>query len=153
MNEDGIDLVVQKHGWHAVHVFDTKPPFLYTQGFIQTLQSPEIIVFGLDGSSLHTLCSATFKYLRNGGIIRDGVPIDAIIPQYSVAFMPVHPDHYESYLGWSMGYSRHTGKKLAARQLFWPDLQNKFPFEHGCAEQVWAVQPQLTRPAPKSSSG
>ena len=65
--------------------------------------------------------------------------------EHRVGFRRVHPTQHELYLGFAMGYCRHIGRwgELEAMQAFWPDNSGKFPFEAGCALDVYRLQPRL----------
>ncbi len=149
MNENDIANIVKQYGWNAVDVQDGPIPFMYTQGFVQTLGHSEVIVFGQDSKTMHYLLKKTYDHIASGNDIHmDGRP-QQVINEYRISYLPVDSSWHVVYLGWSMGYCRVRNDKLTAVQLFWPDLHDKFPFELNCAAQVIALQPNLS--VPKSS--
>ena len=153
MDESQIDECVMKFGWHAITVADGPIPFMYTQGFIETLNHPELIVLGQDERTMGTLLGKTYDYIRIGKNIDSTGRPQSIIPQYDLAFLPVNECWHEKLLGWSMGYCRYKNKNLTVLQLFWPDMQDKFPFQGGCDDQVFDSQPQLQDAQQKKYNG
>jgi hypothetical protein len=117
---------------------------MYTQGFMKTVGHSEFIIFGQDSKTMYYLLKKTYSYIASGNkVLIDGCPQD-VINEYKIAYLPVHASWHEVYLGWSMGYCRINKQKLTAVQLYWPDLNDKFPFEVNCAAQVIALQPNLS---------
>jgi hypothetical protein len=148
--EEEIGEVVHRSGWFGANIYDAEPPFIYTIGLIETLQHPELIVFGLETSQAEILLEALVTSLRKGErfsaaeirTIRIGTD------DRRVGFRPVHPTQYQFYLGFAMGYCRHIcrSRDLAAVQVFWPDGRGKFPFEAGFAWEMSDLQPRLDVP-------
>jgi hypothetical protein len=147
MVEEEIAEVVRKHGWYAASISDHQPPFLYTIGLMQVLYHPEFIMFGLEADNTHTLFSQLIHEIRTGqSYAEPGVYTVKIgSDKHRVGLRRVHPTQHELYLGFAMGYCRHIGRmgQLEAMQVFWPDGSGKFPFEVGCALDVYQLQPRL----------
>ncbi|WP_146401803.1 DUF4262 domain-containing protein [Pseudobythopirellula maris] len=145
-----MDEIVQKDvdakGWTALSIFDGEPPFVYTAGLSKTFQHPEAIVFGLSPETASRLLSDFVDGLRSGlrfdqpGIYQDDVFASA------VGIRAVHESKYELYLGYAMGFCRRNSVELSAVQLFWPDENGIFPFDAGCNEQAFELQPRLDIP-------
>jgi hypothetical protein len=137
---------VREHGWHAVSVPDTSPPFVYTCGLQTTFSHPELIVFGLEGQLAYGVLAAMVEDVRKGrsfvepqtylGVLEEGMPI---------ATRSVHPSQHEIYLGYAMAHCRIAGKAegLEALQVLWPDKSGAFPFDRNCEAEARACQPQL----------
>lgn len=128
--------VVQKYGWYALSVSDHNPPILYSIGLLQTLNHPELIMFGLDASNTHALFAGLVRDISQGQRFAEpGVQTVTLGgDEYRVSFRRVHPTQHRLYLGFAMGYCRHIGRwgELQAVQAFWPDSSGKFPFDVGC---------------------
>lgn len=144
---DEIAEIVRQYGWYAANVNDADPSFLYTIGLTQTFEHPEFIVFGLDAEHAYALLSGLIDDIRNGksysasGVYDINLGGDA----HRVGFRKVHSTQHPLYLGFAMGFQvrmRRTGE-LQAMQVFWPDSGGKFPFEAGCALDVYNLQPRL----------
>jgi hypothetical protein len=65
-----------------------------------------------------------------------------------VGFRVVHPTQHPLYLGFAMGYYRYAGgpDELRAVQVFWPDRDERLPFEAGCDLDAFRPQPRLDIP-------
>lgn len=145
--EEEIAEVVREFGWYAASINDHEPPFLYTIGLMQTFNHPELIMFGLEADNMHALFSQLARDIRAGrSYAEPGVfTIDIGGEEYQVGFCRVHPTQHELYLGFAMGYCRHIGRwgELESMQAFWPDASGKFPFDVGCDQDVYQLQPRL----------
>ena len=145
--EDEIAEIVQVHGWYAASVSDHDPPFLYTIGLMQTFNHPEFIVFGLDPANAHVLFSQLVQDIRAGRSYGEPNVYQVNIggENHRIGVRPVHVTQHPLYLGFAMGYCRHIGRwgELEAMQVFWPDSSGRFPFDAGCAEEVFQLQPRL----------
>lgn len=145
--EEEIAEIVREHGWYAANISDHEPPFLYSIGLMQTLNHPEFIMFGLEAENSHALFSQLVRDIRAGqSFAEPGVyTVNIRGDGHQVGFREVHPTQHELYLGFAMGYCRHIGRwgELAAIQVFWPDSTGKFPFDVGCAVDVYQLQPRL----------
>lgn len=145
--EEQIAEVVRQYGWYAASIGDHQPPFLYTIGLMQTLDHPELIVFGLEPENAHALISQFVRDIRAGrSFAEPGVgEIDVAGNEQSIGFRRVHPTQHALYLGFAMGYCRYVAQQgdLEAMQVFWPDDNGKFPFDVGCDLAVHGLQPRL----------
>jgi hypothetical protein len=138
---------VRQFGWSAANVFDAQPPFMYSIGLMHSCRHPEVIVFGLEPGNAHALLSQLYRDLTNGKSYPDPgiytVTIGDI--EHRVGFRRVNPTQHQLYLGFAMGFLTNIRRmgELEAVQAFWPDRAGKFPFEPGCSESVYQLQPRL----------
>jgi len=138
---------MERVGWSAISICDTRPSFVYSVGLMFSLAHPELIVFGL-GDEGYNILRAMVEDIRGGRSFATPGAYDRVLSRGKIATKSVHPSQHERYLGYAMGYCRERGQigELQAIQVFWPDRAGKFPFEHGCDEPVWAAQPRLDHP-------
>src|SRR5947209_6728448 len=110
--EEEIAEVVRQYGWYALSVSDCTPPFLYTIGLMQTLNHPELVMFGLEASNTHTLFAGLVRDISNGeSLAEPGVKTVTLGgDEHRVGFRRVHPTQHPLYLGFAMGYCRHIGR-------------------------------------------
>lgn len=145
--EEEIAEVVRQHGWYAASISDHQPPFLYTIGLIQTLDHPELIMFGLEARDIHALFSQLVRDIRGGRSYTEPGEYTVSIggDELRLGFRRVHRTQHEVYLGFAMRYCRYIGHRgeLEAMQAFWPDNNGKFPFNAGCDLAVNRLQPRL----------
>jgi hypothetical protein len=145
MDED-IQKYVDESGWTALSISDAQPPFVYTIGFSKTYQHPEAIVFGLDPSTASRLLTDFVDGLRAGSRYdRPGVYTDEIFAS-PIGIRVVDESQHELYLGYAMGFCRRNRIDLKAVQVFWHDEAGRFPFDAGCSESTFVLQPRLDVP-------
>lgn len=140
---------VAKYGWSATAVTpeDAHPGFLYTTGLGATFRHPEIIVFGLDASLAHRICSCIVADLRDGKRYDAPGEYQGLLDA-PIAVRPVHASQLIMYFGDTMGFYRQRGAAgdFTAVQLFWPDREGRFPFDPRCDVAVMNAQPRLYIP-------
>jgi hypothetical protein len=149
--QDVIDNV-NEHGWFCLGVFGGRgPDFSYSVGFWQTLQAPELIVFGLPLKLMHSMLWEAFRQIKSGkSVVRDGQRWADIIDGFDCISRPVHEsriirEHFNS----AIWYHKHAGgtRPLEAFQLFWPSSKTGlFPWEKNCSKDVRDLQPYLYLP-------
>ena len=110
--EEKIAEVVRQHGWYAASISDHQPPFLYTIGLMQTLNHPELIMFGLEENNAHALFSQLVRDIRAGRSYAEPGMYTVSIgdDEQRVGVRRVHPTQHELYLGFALGYSRYIGR-------------------------------------------
>ena len=138
---------VRIQGWASASISDHKPPFAYTIGLMQSCDHPEFIVFGLASGDVDALFTQFYRDLQaSHSYAESGVyTIRLNGEEHRVGFRRVHPTQHEFYLGFAMSFLTNIGRmgELQAMQAFWPDSAGKFPFEVGCDESVYELQPRL----------
>lgn len=150
--DDRITESVRQHGWHAIAVQETQtvPPFLYTIGLCDTLNHPEIVVFGLPRATAYNLVSDMVVQICSGRRYGAGEMDRTLIEGYTVALRPVHATQRLLRLGFATAYYRRARKSdlLSALQLLWPDVEGRLPFEARCDPEVVRLQPLLEYAVP-----
>ena len=144
---------VAEHGWFCVSVFGGQgPEFSYTVGFWETLESPELIVFGQPLKLMHAMLWGAFRHIKSGKThIGDGQRWSGLIDGFDCISRPVHEsqivrEHFNSAI-WYHSYTGGDGRPLAAFQIFWPGVTSRlFPWEKGCSDAVRELQPLLYLP-------
>ena len=124
---------IEKHGWHAMHVFDAqgrRPAFSYSIGFEQTFGHPEIVVFGLRREVAQTILSDIAGDLANGVRFEPYERLGNVLgPDLEVQFRPVREQAFAEYLGRAVQF---YGKPFRAWVMIWPDKEGRLPGEPGC---------------------
>lgn len=145
---------ISEHGWFCVSVFDGKesPDFSYSVGFWETLESPELVVYGLPLKLMHSMLWSAFRQIQSRKLkIGDGVRWSGLIEGFDCISRPVHRSQIcRDTLNSALWYRRHrkgSDHDLSAYQLFWPGkLDGLFPWESGCSDIVRESQPLLYLP-------
>lgn len=137
---------VQRYGWHVAMVPpDESVPgasgWAFTIGLFETLQHPEIVVFGREIEILHPLLNRAGEAVRRGWKFEEGRSYAGLVESYGCAFRKVDPRWYGAFLGNAQWHYRGDG--FPALQLFWPDAEGRFPWQEGFAPAWRADQPLL----------
>src|SRR5688572_25274034 len=139
---------VERVGWSlvAVPADEHGPSFVYSIGMMQTLNHPEIIVFGLDLTLMSNVVNDMGDQIRGGRRFEEPVLYEDVLERFACKVLPVMKRHHEEYLGYAMWHRRHVGKigTLQVVQLIWPDKSGLFPDEPGCHPAVVERQPLLS---------
>lgn len=147
-----IDEKVEKHGWFAMSVFPTQESgdpglyWTYTIGLSKTHGHPELIIFGLPYKTAHSLLSSAITEIEKGAHIDDGDLVPRVIRDYDVKAVAVPDEKLRDYVGWSLSYDeRNEVEPCEPRvlQLVWPDVERRFPWDDGYADEPRDAQPVL----------
>jgi hypothetical protein len=138
------------HGFFNMGVLaaEDRPAFLYSIGFWETLSSPEVVIFGLDGKLMHNMVWSVFRHLKAGMVLKDGLKISELLSGgFDCIARTAHTSQIQEYLLSARWYRRHRGKdelELTAYQIFWPSERTRlYPWDAGCEEDVRHLQPLL----------
>jgi hypothetical protein len=142
---------VERYGLHLIHVAPNGdlPGWSYSIGLPDTLQHPELIVFGLPRDTAHAMLNTAADEIRAGRPFSDGAETDALLDGYSCLARTVMPIWYEPLVGWARWYHRSDGFQLL--QLLWPDRQHRYPWDPDVIAEVRQRQPRLFEPDPDVS--
>lgn len=135
---------IREYGWHVVGVEadEDGPAFAYSVGIQQTLNHPEIIVFGLnDPETMMYIINTVGDEIRKGASFEDWHESDEILNGYSCVFRWVSTESYPDYLGYAKWYYQPEG--FDALQCIWPDKQHRYPWHPECHPSFKQRQPIL----------
>jgi hypothetical protein len=127
--------IIRKHGWLCQHVSPMpwqhdEFPFSYSIGFYETYKQPEIVIIGYQGEVAYNFLHGCLQLIQNGEILCAGKRFDNDVSNgYQVEFKEIRKDLYEEHLGLAVRYYGHTN--FPALVLFWPDKDNRLPWEPG----------------------
>lgn len=141
---------VQEHGCHVNLVFDPEqqePNFAYSVGFQETVNQPEVIVFGLSREMMHFMVNETWRLCSTGLRLEDWTEVNGLLDGYKcilrrIPSQNIEPEYFNSALWY---HEKRTGEALKeAVQIVWPGaLDGLFPWDEGCDGGVQQSQPQL----------
>jgi hypothetical protein len=138
---------IARHGWHLIQVPPDAegPGFVYSIGMMETLNHPEIVIFGLDGVMMMQMVNGIGEEIIAGRPFREEGLYDGLLQGFACKFKPVASRFHTEYLGYAMWHRRHVGKIgiLEAMQCLWPDKRGLFPDETGCHPEIAHLQPLL----------
>jgi hypothetical protein len=118
----------------------------FSVGLFHTWQHPEVIVFGLDDSSLINAVSLVGKGIAAGRSFEPGKEYAGIVEDRTVRFVRACMDWYPIFLGYAQWFYRSA--KFPLLQLVWPDHLRRFPGDSG--SEARNHQPDLERPITSS---
>jgi hypothetical protein len=130
-------------GWHVADVAPSggHHGWAFTVGFTQTFGHPEVVVFGLPADVLRTILETIGHELRKGRKFPDGHEDATLTPPYRCVFRGV----YAGWLGAVLpAASWFYGERVySAVQLFWPDREQRLPWDSGFDKSLADFQPLL----------
>jgi hypothetical protein len=138
---------VERMGWSLICVREDArgPSFVYSIGMMQTLNHPEIMMFGLDVDLMGSIINGMGFEIREGRRFDEEGLYEGLIEGFACGVAPVDAAHHTTYLGYAMWHRRHLGKigTLRAVQCIWPDKLGLFPHEEGSHADAVGLQPRL----------
>jgi hypothetical protein len=135
----------EEHGWFVNVIADDElgPGFAYSFGLYEEFKHPEIIVFGLPADTMQTLVNDVGSHIRAGTKYRAGDRTNDLIEGHTCIFREVNPLRYAETLTWATWF--YGNRSFPALQLFWPDKQERFPWDPEFSEQLRDRQPDLSK--------
>jgi len=139
--EQAIIRGVEKYGWF-IPFFKSEggqPPFGYTIGLWQTLQHPELIMFGLPPQSIHQILNTAGLIIKEGSELPVLTRYDQLLENSDVMLLPILAEKdLRGHFGYGLWYNKGI---FPAFQIVWGDTANRFPWEAGFEERFRAYQP------------
>jgi Domain of unknown function (DUF4262) len=135
--------VLERWGWFVVKVGagESEPAFAYSIGLYEHFRHPEIIVFGLELETMHTVINDAGERIRQGQKYEPQQRYDDLLQNYECEFRAVNLAHYDGLLNYALWY--YQGSGFPTLQLIWPDPDGRFPWEEGFDEEFRGDQPRL----------
>ncbi len=141
---------VREHGCQVNFIFDPagkEPDFAYSIGFEETVNQPEVIIFGLERKLMISMVNDLLNQCRTGLVLGDWTQLEGLLEgHFCIAREVKHPEMFSEYLTSAAWYHRYTtgGQLQRAMQIVWPGAQQSlFPWELGCDLFVVEQQPAL----------
>lgn len=122
---------VARYGTHVIKVGwpepTPTPDWAYTIGLYHNYGHPEVILFGLRHDVAHALLNDVSDLIAEGHRFEDGARSDELLNERPVAFCQVQPVWHRPYVGVMMWF--YHREPVPVLKMFWPDRQNRFPWE------------------------
>jgi len=139
---------IRRHGWSGVYIgdYETPPSWAYTQGFDETLDHPELVVFDLPRPSATQLFGQVFQQVKAGALVIEDGLIWPPGEERPCVWRKVHPGHVGEWL--TLACMRRLMRSgfaygLEAYQLVLSDSEGKLPWEAGYDERLRPLQRAL----------
>lgn len=148
--EEDILANVREFGCHINYVADPggEPPiFGYSVGFLETVDQPEVIIFGLSSKMAGWMINELLLRCRDGLQLEDGTQVEELLVDHvCVARTVCSRFIVPEYLNSAIWYHRYrTGEELdRVVQLVWPGAEDGlFPWDSGYDPGQAECQPAL----------
>ncbi len=149
-----IDRRVRRHGWTAIYVgaYGDPPSWVYSVGFDELLDQPEIIVFDVTREAATDLLWEAYQQLKDGELRLDDGAVWTGFDGIAPIWRKVHPSQVSGAEGWLKLAARRRHKRTGQRfgpeafQLVLPGPAGLFPWDDGYNEHLRHRQPALYLP-------
>ena len=136
---------IARIGWSCIGVPEDEhgPGFVYSIGMMQSLDHPEIIMFGLKLALMFDVVNLIGHEVRSGRRFAEAGLYEDLLNGCAAKLLPVDEAWHAEYFGYAMWHRRYLGRMatLQAMQCIWPDQKGLFPDEPGCHPAVVRLQP------------
>lgn len=123
-------------GWGVIGVGPTVhdepfPPFAYTAGLWRSYHSPELIMVGLNHTTMHTILNDAGRLVRDGKILQVGERLAGLLVDATYTLGVGGVADVAKREHFAMAYNVYRTWEFPAFQLLWPDTVNRLPTEDG----------------------
>jgi hypothetical protein len=134
---------VREFGWHVIGIpdDDVGPGFVYSIGLTETFGHPEIGIFGLPTETQHAIVNTIGDLIRDGNTFADLDESGEVLNDFNVFFRQVEKKQYAEYFGYALWF--YQGENFEVLQCFWPDAQQRYPWNPEASESFARRQPLL----------
>jgi hypothetical protein len=145
---DKIEWMIEENGWAIEPVAarpDSDPPvagYIYTIGFPQAFDFPEVVLFGLQPVAARGLFDLVADLLRGGTEIPLGVELAGLFDN-DLRCIFARVDVVKWGALFSTGVAWHRGAPFDVAQLLWPDRNGFLPSEPGFDRRLLLAQPVI----------
>lgn len=137
---------IDAFGWHGLHILgdDEYPPFSYTVGLFHSYGHPELLICGLPSDMAHAILRIAAQAAAQGQPIDLSAPTDALLEDYTCAFVPVPVGAYADHVGFARWY--YGDDTFPVVQVVWPAKSGHFPWDADAPPGFLDAQPVLGLP-------
>lgn len=123
---------IERYGWQCMSALplagEQGGGFAYTIGLTETLQHPEIAIFGLRAAVGHSILTGLVDEIRGGTRHAPDLPVAGLLANgFRVQFRRGRPDRVRTCFGVAAHYYQDEDFEMVI--MFWPDRQGLFPWE------------------------
>ncbi len=135
---------IEKFGFHTTSVMgrdSDEVSYSYSTGIHETIDKPDIIIFGLSPSVSHAVIGIYYDRVRAGELFEPGIEYSGFLKGYLVMFASISKvkiDEHMLCIPWL-----YPGKQHEAYQLLYPDDDGKWPWQDNAEESFRHLQPVL----------
>jgi hypothetical protein len=124
---------IEREGWSSIGVFPSEsdpeaPNFVYSIGFYEHDDHPEMLIAGVGHQVGHTILGGLYQRIADGERFEDGERSAGVLVGYDVLFRALPRDGRPA----NVARSYYGVNLLPVLQVVWPDADGRFPGEDGC---------------------
>ena len=123
---------IDNSGWTLMYISGDpeSPDFAFTIGLFANYNHPEIVVVGLDSEGAGWLLNRIAEQVRAGRRFDNTREFDGVLQnQYGCRFRTLPKKLQKDHLGTAIWF--YQGSEFPAMQVFVPDVNGRYPWEHG----------------------
>ena len=128
-NERSVLKRLERHGWFVNVIAEDRvgSGFAYSFGLYERFRHPEIIICGLPADTMQTLVNDVGQKVSDGVRYKSGDNARDLAEGRTCTFRDVNPVVYSETFTWAVWF--YGNQEFPALQLFWPDKQDRFPWD------------------------
>jgi hypothetical protein len=130
---------IKERSCSVIGVFDAHPTFSYSIGLNESLNVPDIIIFGLDPRISTQFINDVVTWIKEHGPLTACERYSDFAEGFETIFIECDQAAKEEYTCKASLFYGHNRYKLL--QMVWPDPKGLFPWEKGFAEKFVKLQP------------
>ena len=136
---------IKNYGWHVIKVLEDNsgPGFVYSIGFFETFNHPEIIIIGLNLDLSHNIINDIGDDIKRGTMFNPDKFYPNLIEGFECYFTQVDKGFYEEYVGQAQWY--YEEKQFPLLQCIYPTTKGIYPWAPNWSENIKLLQPILGR--------
>ncbi len=135
---------IEKFGFHTTSVMGSDPDevsYSYSTGIHETINKPDIIIFGLSPSVSHAVIGIYYDRVKSGELFEPGIEYSGFLKGYPVMLASVPKakiDEHMLCIPWL-----YPGREHEAYQILYPDDDGLWPWEDSVSGSFRQLQPVL----------
>ena len=134
---------VAEYGWHVMKVLETPetPGWAYSVGLYKNFGHAEILVCGQGLELMHYMINTIGEGVKHGKTFAVDEYYADLIDAYQCTLKPVRPKWYPLFMGFASWF--YDGDDYPLWQCFWPDFDNRYPWNSEFNPELMWDQPLL----------
>ncbi len=132
---------VEAHGWSVTNICeeDGAPGWAFTIGLFENFDHPEVVIFGMDSESRHSILNWIGQNVRKGNPFTSEREHDWVLEGHNCWSRGVQRLWYRDLFGWAIWFYR--GTEFPVVQCLWPAKDGSYPWQNESA--FFVSQPLL----------
>ena len=112
--------------------------YSFSMGLFKTAGVSEVAMFGVPGGLMEQAIDSYAGYSKGGKTIRSGNIASGLMGSVRIYFKDIPKEVYPKFFGYLAWFYQQEIDSVSVRQMFFPDRNNKYPWDSGCDRGVKA---------------